>query len=227
MPRRLRQCPGGIIYHVLNRAVAKIDLFKAARDHEAFQKVLREAKERVPVDVLAYCVMSNHWHLVLRPKGDGDLSSFMQWLTLTHVQRWRAAHQTVGFGPLYQGRFRAFPIEEDPHLLTVLRYVERNPVRAGIVTQAQDWKWGSLHTRTSGTAEDKVILAKWPIDQPADWVNFVNTPQTAAEEQDMELSIRRSRPYGTPHWQERTAKALGLLSSLHDPGRPKNKKNRK
>ena len=86
--------------------------------------------------VLAWCVMSTHWHLVLWPREDGDLSEFMRWLTVTHTQRWHAAHRTAGTGPLYQGRFKSFPIQEDDHLLTVLRYVERNPLRANLVEEA-------------------------------------------------------------------------------------------
>ena len=221
MSRPLRQCPGGIVYHVLNRAVAKIDLFRSAKDHEAFQKTLREANARIPMEVFSYCVMSNHWHLVVRPAKDGDLSAFMQWLTLTHVQRWRAAHNTVGFGSLYQGRFKAFAIEEDRHLINVLRYVERNPLRAGMVQQAEDWQWSSLYTRLHGSPESKAFLADWPVEMPPAWTKFVNSPQTDSEAQAIELSIRRSRPYGSTAWTERTAKGLGLLASLRQPGRPK------
>jgi putative transposase len=221
MPRRARQCPGGIVYHVLNRAVARIDLFKSAKDHLAFQQTLREAHARLPVDVLSYCVMLNHWHLVLRPLKDGDLSAFMQWLTLAHAQRWRTAHHSIGYGPLYQGRFKAFPIQEDAHLLTVLRYVERNPLRARIVRRAQDWRWSSLHARLNDTGQERVTLADWPIDRPSNWVQFVNKPQTPAEERSLELSIHRSRPFGDTAWQVRTAKRLGLLSCFRAPGRPK------
>src|SRR5215211_1170850 len=131
MPRVARRCPGGVIYHVLNRAVARIKIFRTEKDYLAFERTLEEANSRLPVDVLAYCVMPNHWHLVLRPGRDGELSEFMAWLTMTHAQRWRTSHQTVGYGPLYQGRFKSFPVEADGHLLTVLRYVERNPLRAG------------------------------------------------------------------------------------------------
>jgi putative transposase len=221
MPRSARNCPGGIIYHVLNKAVANVDLFRSNRDQELFQKTLREARAKVPVDVLAYCVMSNHWHLVLKPAKDGELSAFMQWLTLAHAQRWRTSHETVGYGPLYRGRFKAFAIEEDRHLITVLRYVERNPLRAGIVSKAQDWRWSSLHARLSGTREEQAILSPWPVDSPGDWTNFVNTPQTKAEEEAMVACIKRSRPYGSPNWQERTAKKLGLLTCFREPGRPK------
>src|SRR5689334_11397366 len=122
MPRTRRCCPGGIVYHVLNRAVAKIRLFRNDKDYLAFERTLVQANERFPLEIFAYCVMPNHWHFVVRPKRDGDLTAFMQWLTLTHAQRWRTSHGTVGYGPLYQGRFKAFAIQQDEHLETVLRY---------------------------------------------------------------------------------------------------------
>src|SRR5689334_21412335 len=138
MGRVKRECPGGLIFHVLNRSVARIPLFKRERDYMAWEKTVVHALNRYPMDLLSYCVMPNHWHLVLRPRGDRDLSKFMQWFTLTHAQRWRTAHQTVGFGPLYQGRYKSFPIECDEHLLTVLRYVERNALRAGLCDDVAD-----------------------------------------------------------------------------------------
>ena len=100
MPRRLRVSSGGFAYHVLNRAVARQRIFRTAKDYEAFERVLGEAKERLPMRLLAWCVMPNHWHLVLWPRGDGDLSEFMRWLSVTHTQRWHAAHHTSGTGPL-------------------------------------------------------------------------------------------------------------------------------
>src|SRR6202048_151807 len=126
MPRRLRHAVGGYVYHVLNRAVGRFKVFPKATDFDAFVRVLAEAHDWTPMRLLAYCVMSNHWHLVLWPRKDGELSEFMRWLTVTHTQRWHACHHTQGTGPLYQGRFKAFPIAEDDHLLTVMRYVERN-----------------------------------------------------------------------------------------------------
>ena len=123
MPRRPRICPAGTCFHVLNRAVARLPLFEKREDFEAFERVLLEAFEREKLPILAYCVMSNHWHFVVQPRTDRQLTDFFRWLTHTHTMRWHAHYQTQGTGHLYQGRFKAFPIEEDEHLLAVLRYV--------------------------------------------------------------------------------------------------------
>src|SRR4029434_6597600 len=130
MPRKPRNAVGGLVYHVLNRGCGRMELFRRQEDYVAFEKVLAEALERFDMRLLAYCIMPNHWHLVLWPEDDGDLSKFMAWLTVTHVQRWRHARKVVGLGPLYQGRFKAFCAQEDHHLLTMIRYVERNALRA-------------------------------------------------------------------------------------------------
>ena len=106
-------------------------LFSRDRDYEAFEEVMQEALKRMPMRLLDYCLMPNHWHMMLWPREDGDLSKFMFWLTMTHVQRWRHARGVVGLGPLYQGRFRAFPVETDEHYLTVCRYVPSARSRSG------------------------------------------------------------------------------------------------
>src|SRR5207244_3632564 len=133
MPRSARNAPGGLVYHVLNRAVARLPLFQKDGDYAAFERVLAEALARHPIRLLSYCVMPNHWHMVLWPKKDGELTAFLRWLTHTHTMRWHAHYHTSGTGHLYQGRFKSFPIEADDHLYAVLRYVERNALRAGLV----------------------------------------------------------------------------------------------
>ncbi len=147
MPRRLRESTGGIVYHVLNRAVGRKTLFRKDGDYLAFEKVLEQTVERTSSRLLSYCVMPNHWHLLWWPREDGELSEVMRWLSVTHTQRWHAHHHTAGTGPIYQGRFKSFPIQSDEHFLTVARYVERNALRANLVTRAQDWRWSSLWRR--------------------------------------------------------------------------------
>jgi putative transposase len=223
MPRQARVAPGGYAYHVLNRAVARLPLFRKEADFEAFERVLEEARQRHPIRVLAYCLMKTHFHMVLWPQRDGELTAFVRWLTHTHTMRWHVAHNTVGRGHLYQGRFKSFPIQDDGHLLTVCRYVERNPVRPGLVKRAEDWRWGSLWRRQAGSPEQRALLADWPIPRPARWVERVNQPVTPKELAGVRRSLVKVCPFGDPIWTERMAAQLGLAHTLRDRGRPKAK----
>lgn len=221
MSRPLRAAEGGLIYHALNRAVARSTIFADEADYEAFLRVLAEAAARHAMRLLAYCILPNHFHLVLWPRGDGDLSRFMRWLTMTHTQRWHAHHRSAGTGHLYQGRFKSFPVQGDDHFFTLCRYVERNALRAGLVSRAEDWRWGSL-SRTDPTATPtQPALDDWPIERPADWVERVNAPLSPSEEEAMRRAIQRGQPWGDPSWQASTATRLGLRSTLQPLGRPK------
>jgi len=143
----------------------------------------------------------------------------LQWLTVTHVRRWHAHHHTEGTGPLYQGRFKSFPIQEGEHFLTVCRYVERNPRRANLVKQAEAWRWSSLWHRTHDTGVP--WLTAWPVAVPEGWTEHVNRPETEAELAALRRSVMRGVPCGEADWQRRTAARLGLESALRDRGRPR------
>jgi putative transposase len=221
MGRPLRAAAGGVIYHVLNRANGRLPLFEKAGDYEAFERVLGEAHTRLAMRTLAYCVMPNHWHLVLWPRRDGDLSRFLAGVTLTHTQRWHAHRRSAGAGHLYQGRFKSFPVQGDAHLLTVCRYVERNALRAQLVLRAEEWRWSSLWRRTVGTAQATAWLADWPVPRPRQWVAWVNEPQTEAEVEAVRRCVTRGRPFGTEAWIGRTVERLGLEGTLRPRGRPK------
>ena len=159
MPRAARKAPGGQVYHVLNRSFGKMHLFGKDADLEAFQRVMIEAHQRHPIRILSYCVLSNHWHFAVWPDADGQVTAFFRWLAHTHAMRWRVAHRTVGYGHLYQGRFKSFPVQSDEHLLTVLRYIERNAVGAGLVVRAEHWRWSGLWARIHGEDAIKAIFA--------------------------------------------------------------------
>jgi putative transposase len=221
MPRIARQAPPGWIYHALNRAVARLPLFRKVADYEAFELVLDEARARVPIDILAYCLMPNHWHFVLRPKEDGQLTEFLRWLTHTHTMRWHAHYQTSGTGHLYQGRFKSFPVEDDEHFYTLVRYVERNALRAGLVSEAEAWRWCSLWRHASGNAEARALLAKWPVSRPRDWLERVNKPDSDAELDAIRCAVRRGSPFGGNDWQRTAAQLLSLESTLRPRGRPR------
>jgi putative transposase len=202
----------------VNRAVRRARLFDHASDYRAFTKVMAEAQSRVPLRLLSYCVMPNHFHLVAWPSSDEELSDFMHWFTGTHSKRWHAYRGTSGTGSVYQGPFKAFPVQTDRHFLTVCRYVEQNPLRARLVERAQDWVWSSLYDRCRNCRP--VELAEWPILQPADWIDQVNRLDTVVVTR-IRRSIIRNSPFGDVEWAKRTARQVGLEASLRPLGRPK------
>jgi len=195
MPRCARCAPAGFVYHILNRAVARLTLFETAGDYRALETVLQEAHARVPLPILGFCLMPNHWHFVVQPQNDEQVTDFFRWLTHTHTMRWHAHHHTSGTGHLYQGRFKSFPIEHDDHVYTVLRYVERNPRRANLVQRTSQWRWGSFWHRQHAASEMRGLLAQWPL--PEDWATWVDEPQTEAELAAICRSVSKGTPYGS------------------------------
>jgi putative transposase len=221
MGRPHRAAEGGYVYHVLNRANARMTIFEDDGDYEAFEEILAQAVARFEARLLAYCLMPNHWHLVVWPRTDGELSAFVGWLTLTHTQRWHAHRRSAGSGHVYQGRFKSFPIQEDEHFYTVARYVERNALRASLVPRAEQWRWSSLFRWLRGSSEDRQLLAAWPLPRRPHWVDHVNSPQTEAEAKAVRRSIERGNPYGDEPWTARIVSQMGLESTLRPQGRPK------
>ncbi len=224
MPRRSRQCPGQLIYHVWNRAAGRLRLFKKDADYLAFKRILVEAHQRHPIRLLDWCLMPNHWHFVVWPERDGQVTAFFRWLTHTHAMRAITHRRVGGMGPLYQGRFKSLPIQRDEHLSTLLRYVQRNPVRADLVKRAGRWRWSGMHAsqRHSELAD---ILSPWPIKKRADWEKWVDTPQTPAEVAILREHIRRSRPYGSAAWTASIAEKLDMQWTLRPRGRPSAKES--
>ena len=212
------------MFHCLNRGSDRHELFFDDADYAAFERVLESALEAVPVRLLAYCLMPNHWHLLLWPRKDGELGRFMQRLTTTHVRRWHTHRHTEGRGHIYQGVYKSFPVQDDSHFLQVARYVERNALRANLVERAEAWRWSSLWRRQRGSPQERGILSEWPVARRADWLEWVNRPQSQKELTALRESLRRGRPFGEPAWQAETAARLGLQGTFRPPGRPKKEK---
>jgi len=221
MARVPRVDVGGEIYHCLNRSVGRQQIFTNASDYKLFEDILEEVNDITSVDVLAYTIMPNHFHLVLRPAEDGDLSNFMKRLTVTHTQRYRVKTRTIGTGPVYQGRYKSFLIQEDTHLLTVLRYVERNPLTAKLVNKAEEWEYGSVYRRYCGSSRAKQLLAEWPIPEPEDYLSLVNQPLTPKEYEKIERSKEKGVPCGSDEFILDKVEQYGLQSTQREKGRPK------
>ena len=221
MPRSARVAPGGMIFHVINRGVGRMKLFYKDADYLAFEGIIEEVLEVQPMRICSFCLMPNHWHFVLWPEHDGDLAAFMQRLTTKHVRRWQLHRGKVGTGHVYQGRYKSFPVETDEYFYQVVRYVERNPLRAEICEPAEAWRWCSLWRRIAGTTEQRRMLSCWPVSRPRHWLMLVNEPQTEVELEAIRRSVRRGQPYGSADWIKQTAKQLGLESTLRAPHRPR------
>jgi putative transposase len=210
MPRVARLRSAGLCLHVLNRSNGRATVFAHPEDYSAFLEVMTQACKRHPIRLLAYCLMPNHFHFVVWPREEGDIGCWMRWLMTTHVRRHHAHHNTEGC--LWQGRYKSFPIQDDDHLLTVMRYVERNPVRAATlgVASAAAWPWSSA---TDPAAVPfpmaRPELHPGPVPRRPDWLAWVNRPLTPGEQEAIHRSIARGSPFGDSEWLAATAERLG------------------
>ncbi len=210
MARQPRIDLGDYPYHVLNRANARLPIFFKEDDFEIFESILEDACEEYDMRMLAYCLMPNHFHLVLYPQKDGELQKFMQWLTLTHTQRWHTKNNTTGTGHLYQGRYKSVLVQDDAHLLGLIRYVERNPLRANLVKNLSNWRFSSYWRRKHGTDEQRQVLAEWPIDIPGDYDSFIHEPATIEELEGIRAVVQKGQLYGSENWTKRMQKQLEI-----------------
>jgi putative transposase len=211
-----------MIYHALNRANFRSRLFRETAHYEDFLGIVEESLNFVPMRILAYCLMPNHWHLVLYPRADGDLSEFLRRLSLTHTQRYRARTRTVGYGHVYQGRYKSLLVEPDRHFQTLVRYVERNAKRAALVKKAEDWAWSSAHARLYGNEKQKKMLSPWPMAAPRHYLEWLNASQGKEEIEKIRFAIKKSRPYGSEQWLRKAVARFGLENTMRNSGRPRN-----
>ncbi len=222
MPRTARVAIGNTVYHVINRANGRATIFSNEKEYRHFEALLLEATELTGMRVLAYCIMPNHWHLVLYPHQDKDMSEFMRWLTTTHVRQYRVATKSIGNGHLYQGAYKSFIVQEDKHLVDLIRYVEQNPLRANLVDRAEDWKYCSLYRRQNGTSKEKKLLSPLPTQLPTNYIQSVNEIYDKASLAKIRYSVSKGAPYGGEQWVGKIVKEHQLESTQRNSGRPKN-----
>ena len=216
-----RVAVGGEIYHVINRANNRATIFKSEKDYQHFEGLLEEGVELIGMRILSYCVMPNHWHLVLYPKKDTDMGEFMRWVTTTHVRQKRSQTETIGHGHLYQGTYKSFPVESDKHLIDLIRYVEQNPLRAKLTARAQDWKWSSLWRREQGTVKQQRLLTKLPTLLPSNYLESVNQILDKEKLGVIRNSVNKGAPFGSSKWTDYMVDTYNMGSTLRGSGRPK------
>ena len=218
MPRIPRGDLSGEVLHIINRGNARMAVFHDQEDYFKFLALLKEAKRRADVEVFAYCLMPNHFHLALRAKAGGSTSTMMQWLMTSYVRYHHHKYQSSGH--LWQGRYKNFMVQQEGYLHMLLRYIEANPVRAGLAGRADAWQFGSAHERVQA---DRNILDAPPIALPADWIEAVNHRFDQSMIDQIRTSVNRQSPLGEVSWCRQIAVRFGLESKINPVGRPKNK----
>ncbi len=221
MPRSPRADEAGGLYHALNRGNLRAEIFKKEADYAAFENILAQALEIHEVELYSFVLMPNHYHLVLRPLVEGEMSRFMGWVGGTHTMRYHAHYHTGGMGHVYQQRYKSFPVQDDDHFFVVCRYVERNALRAGLVKRAEQWRWSSLWRWLGSPEPEPKLLSSWPLPRLPNWLDRVNQPLSEQELKAVRLSAQRGRPLGDQGWVESIARRLNLESTLRPRGRPR------
>ena len=228
MGRPLRPVADGLVYHAINRGNNRAAVFDDAEGYRLFLHSLRQTKERYPFKLFGYCLMTNHFHLVLQPEAGQSISRIVQSLTVAHTWWFHRHHGTVGH--VWQGRFKSPLIETDEHLLTVVRYVESNPLRAGMVKDLKDYPWTSYAVHGLGRADDLVAempcwqgLRRSEAARQKYWRHWVHQPLTQRELERLRRSVQSGVPYGSPTWVERMSRSLGIALAPRPRGRPRKK----
>lgn len=182
MPRVSRRSVQRSIVHVVNRGNDRRRLFAFRGDYDVFVGILAATQRREGLRLLGYVVMPNHWHLVVWPESVQQLSRFMQRVTSAHAAIVRTHSHSTGHGHVYQGRYHATVVGNDTQLLRTIRYIEANPLRAGLVARAEFWRWSSLDERLG--AARLITAPPVPLPPLATWLDLVNTPFSADDRPD-------------------------------------------
>lgn len=217
MPRPRRIVPANYVFHVLNRGCDRRAIFTHPKHYANFVSLMATAAGRCGVRILAYCLMPNHWHLLLWPTSDGAITAFIHWLCTCHVSQ-MARERGAGAGHLYQGRFRCFVVETADYYYRAAVYVEDNARRAGLAARAEDWRWSSASERAPGA--ERWLVVPGPLALPDDCLTIVNRGASADDLDRLRGCSVTDRPYGSHGWATLTADRLGLGQRLRPCGRP-------
>ena len=226
MGRPLRPVADGLVYHALNRGNNRAQVFGDDGDFRAFLRALAQTQTRYPFALFGYALMTNHFHLLLRPEPGQSISRILQSLTVAHTWRYHRRHHSVGH--VWQGRFKSPVIQDDEHLLTVLRYVEANPRRAGMVQDLAAYPWSSYAYHGMGRPGPRLSeLPDWARlgasegARQARWREWVHTPLTERELAAVRRAVVTGRPFGSAGWVETMGRQLGLAFERRPRGRPR------
>ena len=201
----------------MNRSAKQLTLFDSRAEYDLFLDVLAEAETVCPIRLLEYCVMPNHWHLLVWPERDDQLTRFMRWITGVHAQRWRRARGQTGKGAVYQGRYRWVAVQGGQHYDIARRYIQQNPVRARLVDCPGDWPWSSA---SSEPVAVRPALTRGPLSPDAHQQVLSNRLLTDEAARQMRASLKNGQPFGDPQWSRALEVRKWLVAVLEAHSKP-------
>lgn len=222
MARKPRLDIPGRAYHVINRSVGRLQLFNEPQDYKLFLNVLMESWEIHQIDIYAFCIMPNHFHMLVRPKEVGDLQKFMHYLSSTYTRRLHIRTNTNGCGPVFQGRYKAIMVQDGKAFETIFRYIELNSVRAKLVQYSDEWEWCSSNARINNTKYNKILANLYEeIPSGSDLRNWIHGFMYEDALENIRVSINKGRPFGDNSWVELMCNEHDLLYTMRVVGRPR------
>lgn len=222
MPRLARTVFAGIPHHITQRGNRREDIFFTDEDRNHYLDWLKVYSQKHGVDILAYCLMTNHVHLVAIPQAEDSLQRALKPLHMRYAQMINRKHSWNGH--LWQGRFFSSPLDLE-YLWAAIRYVERNPVRARIVKSAEQYPWSSAAAHCQLT--DDIVLTRkaiWlkQIDQIADWRIWLAEEDMPDKLDVLRRHTNKGLPCGSKSFVTKLEKLAGRTLQSRPPGRPKN-----
>lgn len=215
MPRIARIVAVGHPHHITQRGTNRTTIFLSDDDRMFFLSTLNRCAERKGTRIWAYCLMDTHFHLLLEPMDSKGLGECLHGVTLRYAQHFNRKYGRTG--RLWENRYFSCPVDSDTYLWAVVSYIERNPVRAKMATRAEDWKWSSARTHTTGMPDKTISLFDWRESETPDYAKFLN-------EEGNNSHIRKAtstgRPYGSPVFLEILERQLGRSLKQKKGGRP-------
>jgi putative transposase len=207
-------------HHVTQRGNGRQVILGCDADRLTYLGLLAEYSPLHGLSLLGYCLMSNHVHLIAVPRAPDALAQALKQVHGRYASYWNARQSSCGHA--WQGRFYSCPLDES-HLWKALRYVELNPVRAGMVDVAEQWRWSSAAVHCGTAIPDAMLdMKRWSKRwTPAEWVEFLATAESPAEVSELRRSTHTGRPLGTPEFVEALEKSSQRPLAARKAGRRK------
>jgi len=220
MPRIARVVVPGLPHHITQRGVRSIDIFDDDADRERYVSLMRQHAEEAGLEFLAWCLMTNHVHLIVIPRTEESLA---RGIGNAHKAYTRAKNFRAGVrGYLFQGRFGSCVLDEK-HLLAATRYVDLNPVAAGIVDMPAAYEWSSAAFHLGDVKRDLLVSDRTMLGLVDDWTTLLQDGIGEMEARELEKRLSTGRPWGSEGFIEDLERRLGRVLRRGKPGPPKGK----